>query len=81
MDTIGPKTDARSREVLSSLIRHLHDFAREVELSVDEWMMGTTSSTPLARSAPKYEMKGKEFLTSLTSNRMYPHVLQDYTKG
>lgn len=38
--TIGPKTTDRNREVLGSLIRHLHDFAREVELSVDEWMLG-----------------------------------------
>jgi hypothetical protein len=38
--TIGPKTPARSREVLSCLIQHIHDFARETELTVDEWMMG-----------------------------------------
>lgn len=40
IETIGPKTSDRSRVVLSSLIRHLHDFAREIELSVDEWMLG-----------------------------------------
>ena len=40
VDTIGPKTSPRTREVLSALIRHVHDFAREVELSTDEWMMG-----------------------------------------
>jgi len=40
IDNIGPKTDARTREVLSCLIRHIHDFAREIELSVDEWSMG-----------------------------------------
>jgi len=40
IETIGPKTDDRSRFVLSSLITHLHDFAREVELTVDEWMLG-----------------------------------------
>jgi catechol 1,2-dioxygenase len=28
------------REVMSGLIRHLHDWAREVELTVDEWMEG-----------------------------------------
>jgi hypothetical protein len=40
IDTIGPKATLRSREVLSALITHLHDFARDVELTVDEWMMG-----------------------------------------
>ena len=40
IDTIGPKCPPRARQVLSSLIRHVHDFAREVELTTDEWMMG-----------------------------------------
>jgi hypothetical protein len=40
IETIGPKTGARERQVLSSLIRHLHDFARDIELTPDEWMMG-----------------------------------------
>ena len=40
VDTIGPRTSPRTREVLSALIRHVHDFAREVELSTEEWMMG-----------------------------------------
>lgn len=40
IDTIGPKTDDRTRFVLGSLIRHLHDFAREVELTTEEWMTG-----------------------------------------
>jgi catechol 1,2-dioxygenase len=25
---------------MSSLIQHVHDFAREVELTIDEWMAG-----------------------------------------
>ncbi|KAF7187906.1 Catechol 1,2-dioxygenase [Pseudocercospora fuligena] len=37
---MGPKTSPRMREVMSKLIPHLHDFAREVELTVDEWMEG-----------------------------------------
>jgi hypothetical protein len=40
IDTIGPNTTPRTREVLGALIRHVHDFAREVELTIDEWMMG-----------------------------------------
>lgn len=40
IDTIGPKTGDRERFVIGSLIKHIHDFAREVELSVDEWMLG-----------------------------------------
>ncbi|KAL1889409.1 hypothetical protein Sste5346_008892 [Sporothrix stenoceras] len=37
---MGPNVSPRNREVFGSLIRHLHDFAREVELSIDEWMAG-----------------------------------------
>ena len=37
---MGPKTGSRPREIMTSLIRHLHDFAREVELTVEEWQAG-----------------------------------------
>jgi protocatechuate 3,4-dioxygenase beta subunit len=36
----GPETDPRVREVLISLATHLHDFAREVNLTHDEWRVG-----------------------------------------
>lgn len=36
----GPKASPRIAEVVGSLIKHLHDFARDVDLTVDEWMMG-----------------------------------------
>lgn len=37
---IGPKTNPRLREVMAALIRHTHAFAREVDLTVEEWMAG-----------------------------------------
>ncbi|KAF7903980.1 hypothetical protein EAF00_001314 [Botryotinia globosa] len=40
IEAMGPKTSPRMREVMSCLIKHVHDFAREVELTVDEWMLG-----------------------------------------
>jgi len=40
IDAMGPKTTPRMRQMMSSLIRHVHDFARENELTVDEWMQG-----------------------------------------
>lgn len=36
----GPKTNPRMRQVMSSLIRHVHDFARENDITVSEWMQG-----------------------------------------
>ncbi|KAI0009172.1 aromatic compound dioxygenase [Xylariaceae sp. FL0662B] len=49
IDIMGPKTTERNRVVLSSLIRHLHDFSRDVELTVDEWMAGVHFVNALGR--------------------------------
>ena len=40
INAMGPQTNPRLREVMTALIRHVHDFAREVNLTVDEWMAG-----------------------------------------
>jgi Catechol dioxygenase N terminus len=40
IDATGPKATPRMRQVMASLIRHVHDFARENEITVDEWMQG-----------------------------------------
>lgn len=37
---MGPNTYPRLREVMTALMRHVHDFAREVQLTTDEWMAG-----------------------------------------
>ena len=36
----GPNTSPRLRQVIGPLIRHVHDFAREVELTMDEFLAG-----------------------------------------
>src|SRR5450432_4812411 len=36
--TFGEAPDRRLKQVMTSLVRHLHDFAREVELTPDEWI-------------------------------------------
>lgn len=40
IEAIGPKATPRMRQVMSSLIQHVHDFARENEITIDEWMKG-----------------------------------------
>lgn len=40
LDSIADTPDPRLRTVLGSLVRQLHDFAREVRLTEDEWMQG-----------------------------------------
>jgi catechol 1,2-dioxygenase len=38
INATGPKCTPRLRKVMASLIQHIHDFARENEITVDEWM-------------------------------------------
>ena len=40
MGYLSEDTDPRMREVMGSLVRHLHDFARETNLTHDEWRTG-----------------------------------------
>lgn len=40
LDRMGACNNPRLKEVLGSLVRHLHDFAREVKLTEAEWMAG-----------------------------------------
>lgn len=40
MNYLGPGTDPRLKEILKSLVTHLHAFARETNLTHDEWRKG-----------------------------------------
>lgn len=40
INATGPKTSPRMRKVVASMIQHIHDFARENEVTVEEWMAG-----------------------------------------
>jgi catechol 1,2-dioxygenase len=42
INAIGPNATPRMRSVMGSLIQHLHDFARENEITVEEWMAGVS---------------------------------------
>jgi hydroxyquinol 1,2-dioxygenase len=51
--------DARLAAVMSALVRHLHDFAREVELTEDEWMAGIEWLTATGKACDE---KRQEFI-------------------
>lgn len=38
INATGSRASPRMRKVIGGLIRHLHDFCREEEITVDEWM-------------------------------------------
>lgn len=43
VEAMGPNTTPRAREIMSSLIKHLHEFAIETQLTTDEWMLGVNT--------------------------------------
>ncbi|KAL7897178.1 Intradiol ring-cleavage dioxygenase [Trichoderma sp. SZMC 28014] len=40
IQAMGPETTPRMRTVMTALIQHVHDFAREVNLTTEEWLAG-----------------------------------------
>jgi hydroxyquinol 1,2-dioxygenase len=57
--TMADTPDPRLRKVLGSLVRHLHDFAREVELTEAEWLKGIEFLTATGRMC---DDKRQEFI-------------------
>jgi catechol 1,2-dioxygenase len=53
IDTMGPNVTPRNRQVFSAMIRHLHDFAREIDLTFDEWMAGVRFVNSLGQISNK----------------------------
>lgn len=39
-DRVGPKADKRVKEVTNSLVKHLHAFVKETNVTLDEWRYG-----------------------------------------
>ena len=51
--------DPRLKEILTSLVQHLHAFAREVKLTEEEWMQGIQF---LTATGQKCDDKRQEFI-------------------
>ena len=49
----------RLKEIMTALTRHLHDFAREVRLTADEWMTGIEFLTKVGQIS---DDKRQEFI-------------------
>ena len=59
LESMAGSQDARLKQVLSALVRHLHDFAREVRLTEAEWMAGIEF---LTATGQKCDDKRQEFI-------------------
>ncbi|KAH7022022.1 dioxygenase [Ilyonectria destructans] len=53
IDLMSPETLPRHREILTSLIRHMHDFCRDVELKQEEWVLGVNYINSLGQAYQK----------------------------
>lgn len=50
---MSPETKPRHRQILTSLIQHMHDFCRDVELTQDEWVLGVNYVNAIGKSYEK----------------------------
>jgi protocatechuate 3,4-dioxygenase beta subunit len=49
LEQMAGTTDPRLKQVMASLVRHLHDFARDVELTPEEWIQAITFLTKVGQ--------------------------------
>ena len=49
--------DARLKEIMSALVRHLHAFAREVDLTPEEWLEGIKFLTAVGQTCTPYRQE------------------------
>lgn len=49
--------DARLREIMDAAVRHLHAFAREVNLTPDEWLKGIAFLTAVGQACTPYRQE------------------------
>ncbi len=59
IESFAPSTNPRLREILTSLVGHLHAFARDVELTIPEW---ETAIDFLTRTGHKCDDERQEFI-------------------
>lgn len=71
LNATGPKASPRAKQVVHSLIQHIHDFARENELTMGELMAGVEMVRQLKPSRAHTPPVNYPFLTDQPSR---PHV-------
>lgn len=76
VDAFGATPDPRARELLTTLARHLHDFAIETNLTVDEWLTALEFLTEVGQTC---DDKRQEFI--LLSDVFGVSALVDFLNG
>jgi len=57
LEQMSSTADPRLKEVIAALVRHLHDFAREVDLTAEEWLAGIRFLTAVGQSCTPYRQE------------------------
>lgn len=57
LEQMSSTSDARLRHVMASLVRHLHAFARDVDLSPDEWLAGIRFLTEVGQKCTPFRQE------------------------
>jgi hydroxyquinol 1,2-dioxygenase len=57
LDQMAATPDPRLREIMAALTRHLHDFAREVDLTPEEWLEGIKFLTAVGQKCTAYRQE------------------------
>lgn len=87
--SFAPSTDPRLKEILASLVRHLHAFARETELTIGEWETAIDFLTRTGQACDDTRQEfillsdvlGLSMLTETISNRTYGAATESTVLG
>src|SRR3974390_177641 len=57
VDQMSGTPDPRLKEIMASLVRHLHDFAREVDLTPEEWLQAIGFLTAVGQKCTAFRQE------------------------
>jgi hydroxyquinol 1,2-dioxygenase len=57
LDQMSSTPDPRLKQIMESLVRHLHDFAREVDLTPEEWLAGIKFLTSVGQTCTEHRQE------------------------
>ncbi len=57
IEQMSTTPDPRLKQIMESLVRHLHDFAREVDLTPEEWLKGITFLTEVGQKCTPFRQE------------------------
>jgi catechol 1,2-dioxygenase len=75
LDLIGFKCTSRNRQLLVSFIEHIHDFARENELSVEECRKGIEFVNSIGQSSTTLQNEGQRVSDVIGLDRIVSTLL------